>query len=276
MPTIQEFVTHVTENVENVIIGKRSVIELLMVALLCEGHVLLEDVPGVGKTMLARAIAASMGGKFKRVQCTPDLLPNDVTGVSVYNQKTGAFEIIEFLGDAPDYHFIPVGNAGNITAYWKGYNEFKAAKISKKLPIMMGFQAAGSAPIVLGKIIENPETLATAIRIGNPASWKQAETARDDSGGVIDMVTDDEIVSAYKLLAMKEGIYCEPASAASIAGLIKYGKKKYFAKQKKTVKIVCVLTGHGLKDPDRAIKSVEFKPVVVKPDLKSIMKIIEK
>lgn len=206
----------------------------------------------------------------------PIELVNSLNPYRIEGQKTGAFEIIEFLGDAPDYHFIPVGNAGNITAYWKGYNEFKAAKISKKLPIMMGFQAAGSAPIVMGKIIENPETLATAIRIGNPASWKQAETARDDSGGVIDMVTDDEIVSAYKLLAMKEGIYCEPASAASVAGLIKYGKKKYFAKQKKAIKIVCVLTGHGLKDPDRAIKSVEFKPVVVKPDLKSIMKIIEK
>ena len=206
----------------------------------------------------------------------PIELVNSLNPYRIEGQKTGAFEIIEFLGDAPDYHFIPVGNAGNITAYWKGYNEFKAAKKSKKLPVMMGFQAAGSAPIVLGHPVANPETLATAIRIGNPASWTQAETARDDSGGVIDMVTDEEIVSAYKLLAMKEGIYCEPASAASVAGLIKYGNKKYFAKSKKTLKIVCVLTGHGLKDPDRAIKSVQFKPVVVKPDLKAIMKIIEK
>lgn len=206
----------------------------------------------------------------------PIELVNSLNPYRIEGQKTGAFEIIEFLGDAPDYHFIPVGNAGNITAYWKGYTEWKAAKKSKKLPVMMGFQAAGSAPIVMGHAIANPETLATAIRIGNPASWKQAETARDDSGGVIDMVTDDEIVAAYKLLAVKEGIYCEPASAASVAGLIKYGNKKYFSKVKKTVKIVCVLTGHGLKDPDRAIKSVEFKPVVVKPDLKSIMRIIEK
>ena len=206
----------------------------------------------------------------------PIELVNSLNPYRIEGQKTGAFEIVEFLGDAPDYHFIPVGNAGNITAYWKGYTEFKAAKKAKKLPIMMGFQAAGSAPIVLGHPVENPETIATAIRIGNPASWKQAEAARDKSGGVIDMVTDEEIVEAYKLLAVKEGIYCEPASAASIAGLIKYGKKKYFARSKKALKVVCVLTGHGLKDPDRAIKSVEFKPVVVKPDLKAIMKIIEK
>ena len=145
----------------------------------------------------------------------------------------------------------------------------------KKLPKMMVFQAAGSAPIVMGRPIKDPDTIATAIRIGNPASWKQAEAARDISGGVIDMVADEEIIEAYKLLAAKEGIFCEPASAASFAGLLKYGRKKFF-KEKKSVKVVCVLTGHGLKDPDRAIKSVDFKPIVVKPDLKSIMKIIDK
>ncbi len=205
----------------------------------------------------------------------PIELVNSLNPYRIEGQKTGAFEVVDYLGEAPDYHFIPVGNAGNITAYWKGYTEYKKAGKNKKLPKMMGFQAAGSAPIVLGHPVENPETVATAIRIGNPASWKQAEAARDDSGGVIDMVTDKEIINAYTLLASKEGIFCEPGSAASVAGLIKYGKKKFF-KEKKTVKIVCVLTGHGLKDPDRAIKSVEFKPIVVKPDLKSIMKIIEK
>jgi threonine synthase len=206
----------------------------------------------------------------------PIQMVNSLNPFRIEGQKTGAFEIVDFLGESPDFHFIPVGNAGNITAYWKGYNEYKQAGMMKKLPKMMGFQAAGSAPIVLGHPIEHPETLATAIRIGNPASWTQAEAARDMSGGVIDMVTDEEIVAAYKLLALKEGIYCEPASAASVAGLIKYRGKKYFAGTKKKIRIVCVLTGHGLKDPDRAIKSVDFKPIVVKPDLKAIMKIIEK
>jgi threonine synthase len=205
----------------------------------------------------------------------PIELVNSLNPFRIEGQKTGAFEIVDYLGEAPDYHFIPVGNAGNITAYWKGYNEYKKDGKNKKLPKMMGFQAAGSAPIVLGHPVENPETLATAIRIGNPASWKQAVAAMNESGGVIDMVTDDEIVEAYKLLASKEGVFCEPASAASVAGLIKYGKKKIIETKKK-VKIVCVLTGHGLKDPDRAIKSVAFKPIVVKPDIKAIMKIIEK
>jgi threonine synthase len=139
---------------------------------------------------------------------------------------------------------------------------------------MLGFQAAGAAPIVMGHPIKEPDTVATAIRIGNPASWKQAEAARDESGGAIDMVTDDEIIEAYRLLAQQEGVFVEPASAASVAGLIKYGKKGYFP-ENKSIKIVCVLTGHGLKDPDRAIKSVDFKPIVVKPDLNEIMKIIE-
>jgi threonine synthase len=204
----------------------------------------------------------------------PIELVNSLNPFRIEGQKTGAFEVVDYLGDAPDYHFIPVGNAGNITAYWKGYKEYKKAWKSSKLPKMMGFQAAGSAPIVLKKRVEKPDTLATAIRIGNPASWTQAEAARDESGGVIDMVTDDEIIAAYKKLAELEGVFCEPASAASVAGLIKYAEKGYFDKKKK-MKIVCVLTGHGLKDPDRAIKSVEFKPAVVKPDLGEIIKIIE-
>ncbi len=204
----------------------------------------------------------------------PVELVNSLNPFRIEGQKTGAFEIIDVLGDAPDYHCIPVGNAGNITAYWKGYKEYKEKGKSTKLPKMLGFQAAGAAPIVNGKPIEKPETIATAIRIGNPASWKQAVAARDESGGLIDTVTDDEIIEAYRLLAEKEGVFVEPASAASVAGLLKYSKKKYFNNDKK-IRIVCILTGHGLKDPDRAIKSVEFKPVVVKPDLNEIIKIIE-
>ena len=205
----------------------------------------------------------------------PIELVNSLNPFRIEGQKSGAFEIVDDLGSAPDYHFIPVGNAGNITAYWKGYNEYKKAGKLKKLPRMMGFQAAGSAPIVLGRPVEKPDTIATAIRIGNPASWKQAEAARDESGGVIDMVTDDEIIAAYTKLAQLEGIFVEPASAASVAGLLKYSLKGLVEKKKK-IKIVCVCTGHGLKDPDRAIKSVDFKPAVVKAELKEIIKIIEK
>ncbi len=205
----------------------------------------------------------------------PIELVNSLNPFRIEGQKTAAFEIVDFLSDAPDYHCIPVGNAGNITAYWKGYKEYKEAGQSKKLPKMLGFQAAGAAPIVLKRPVKNPETIATAIRIGNPASWKQAEKARDESGGLIDKVTDKEIIAAYKLLAELEGVFVEPASAASVAGLLKYGKKGYFPENKK-IKIVCTLTGHGLKDPDRVLKTVKFKPVVVKPDYNSIIRIIEK
>jgi threonine synthase len=205
----------------------------------------------------------------------PIELVNSLNPFRIEGQKSGAFEVVDDLGDAPDYHCIPVGNAGNITAYWKGYTEYEKDKKSSKLPVMLGFQAAGSAPIVLGHPVEKPETLATAIRIGNPASWKQAVAARDESGGLIDSVTDEEIVEAYKMLAQKEGVFVEPASAASVAGMLKYAKRGYFPKKKK-IRVVCVVTGHGLKDPDRAIKSVEFKPIVVKPDIKAIMRIIDK
>jgi threonine synthase len=154
------------------------------------------------------------------------------------------------LGDAPDYHFIPVGNAGNITAYWKGYKEYCAAGKSTKKPKMMGFQAAGAAPIVLNKIVEKPETIATAIRIGNPASWKSATSARDESGGIIDSVTDEEILAAYRRLAQEEGVFGEPASAASVAGLIKATNGGLNLKGKT---VVAIITGNGLKDPDTAI-----------------------
>jgi len=196
-------------------------------------------------------------------------LVNSLNPFRIEGQKTAAFEICDFLGQAPKYHSIPVGNAGNITAYWKGYKQYQQNGIIKNLPIMLGFQAKGAAPIVKGKPVKNPKTIATAIRIGNPASWKQAELARDESGGLITTVSDAEILSAYKLLAAKEGLFVEPASAASVAGIIKLAKEKYFKPD--SGKIVCILTGHGLKDPDRAICSIK-KPKIVKADLKSVLK----
>jgi threonine synthase len=198
----------------------------------------------------------------------PITLVNSVNPFRIEGQKTGAFEVCEQLGDAPTYHSLPVGNAGNITAYWKGYVEYFDAKKATRKPKMIGFQAAGSAPIVLGHPVANPETVATAIRIGNPASWKQAEAARDASGGLIDMVTDEEILDAYGMLAAEEGVFCEPASAASVAGLLK--KKDLF---KSGDVIVCTLTGHGLKDPDNAIKRSQ-KPVTVKSDMPSVLAVL--
>ena len=184
----------------------------------------------------------------------PVTLVNSVNPHRIEGQKTAAFEIIDTLGEAPDYLFIPVGNAGNITAYWKGFVEYyQAGKVENK-PRMMGFQAEGAAPIVRGHAIDNPETVATAIRIGNPASWQRAVKARDESSGVIDMVSDDAILSAYRLLATKGGVFGEPASAASLAGLIKLSRKGMDFSSKR---VVCVITGTGLKDPDTALKSAE-------------------
>jgi threonine synthase len=193
---------------------------------------------------------------------------NSINPFRIEGQKTASFEIVDSLGDAPDYHSLPVGNAGNITAYWKGYTEYKTYGKSSSLPKMIGFQAEGACPIVQGCIFDKPETVATAIRIGNPASWKQAENARDESNGVIESVTDEEILSAFKLLAAKEGIFCEPASAASVAGVLK--KKSMF---KDGDVIVCTLTGHGLKDPDNAIK-MSAKTLKVKNSLQEIVRII--
>ena len=196
-------------------------------------------------------------------------LVNSVNPYRIEGQKTGAFEICEALGQAPDYHFIPVGNAGNITAYWKGYKEFyDLGKISSK-PKMMGFEAEGAAAIVKGERIMNPETLATAIRIGNPASWEKAEAARDESNGMINFVTDDEIVKAYKLIASTEGVLAEPASAASVAGLIKV---KNLVKEGS--KIVCILTGNGLKDPDNAIKYSNADVKKTTSDITDILKVM--
>jgi threonine synthase len=202
----------------------------------------------------------------------PLTLVNSVNPFRIEGQKTASYEICEVLGQAPNYQFMPVGNAGNITAYWKGYKELNKSK-NFPLPKMMGFQAAGSAPIVLNCPVEKPETIATAIRIGNPASWKTAVLARDESGGTIDMVSDDEILMAYKTISSMEGIYCEPASASSLAGLIKYINKGYF-KNVKAAKVVCILTGNGLKDPDNAVKNADIKPQKANADIKAIAKSI--
>lgn len=176
---------------------------------------------------------------------------NSINPYRILGQQSGAFEVCDALGDAPDYHLIPVGNAGNITAYWQGYNRYLTENLSTQCPKMMGYEAEGSAAIAKDKVIESPETFATAIRIGNPASWDGATTARDESGGVIDWVTDDEIAAAYQYLGSHEGIFCEPASAASVAGLIKACQEGLVAKGSR---IVCTLTGNGLKDPDSAIR----------------------
>lgn len=201
----------------------------------------------------------------------PVTLVNSVNPYRIEGQKTGAFEICDALGNAPDYHFIPVGNAGNITAYWKGYSEYFNLKKISKLPKMMGFEASGSAAIVKGERILKPETIATAIRIGNPASWKQAEAARDESKGRIDCVTDEEIIEAYKLIASCEGILAEPASAASVAGLIKANKSNLIEKGKK---IVCILTGNGLKDPDSAVKYSGMEVKRTSSDINDILKVM--
>ncbi len=198
-------------------------------------------------------------------------LVNSVNPYRIEGQKTASFEIIDELGFAPDYHALPVGNAGNITAYWKGYKEYHEKRISKTLPKMLGFQAAGAAPIVNGAPVENPETIATAIRIGKPASWRQAEDARDESGGVIDAVTDKEILQAYDMLASLEGVFCEPASAASVAGIIKLNKAGYF---KAGDKIVCTLTGNGLKDPDTAMQDIAT-PITIDATEDAVRRVLE-
>ncbi len=192
----------------------------------------------------------------------PITVVNSINPFRIEGQKTGAFEIVDVLGDAPDVHCIPVGNAGNITAYWKGYREYQDAGRITHLPRMLGFQAAGAAPLVDGHDIEQPETIATAIRIGRPASGYGALAAAAESGGGIHAVTDDEILAAYRILAAEEAIFCEPASAASVAGLLRVGVPKGST-------VVCVLTGHGLKDPDTAIGQIAV-PEAVDADYASI------
>ncbi len=201
----------------------------------------------------------------------PVTVVNSINPNRIQGQKTAAFEIVDALGDAPDYLFIPVGNAGNITAYWKGFVEYHQAGRSTKKPRMMGFQAEGASPIVQGRVFEHPETVASAIRIGNPASWQEAIAARDESGGLIDSVTDEEILSAYRLLAQDEGIFGEPASAASVAGLLKMAREGISLKDKT---VVCIITGAGLKDPDTAIECAQ-PPVALPVDIDAIERALD-
>jgi threonine synthase len=208
----------------------------------------------------------------------PIAIVNSINPDRIEGQKTASFEVIEVLGDAPDFHILPVGNAGNISAYWKGYREFHALKKATRLPRMIGFQAAGSAPIYYGKVVENPDTIATAIRIGNPASWETANAAVRDSGGAVDIVTDSEILAAQRWLAANEGIFVEPASAASIAGLMKFSDNSRpseppLPRIPDGSRIVCTVTGHGLKDPDVA-KDAISGIVTAKAEKAEILRII--
>ena len=205
-------------------------------------------------------------GETGKVEVVNSVNPDRIEG-----QKTAAFEICDQLGRAPDFHFLPVGNAGNITAYWKGFKEYFSAGQSKGLPRMFGWQAAGAAPIVDGHPIEEPSTVASAIRIGNPASWQAAVAANKESNGRIDKVTDDEILAAYRLVARTEGILAEPASCAPLAGLIKCVKAKAIPKGSV---ITATMTGHGLKDPDNAIKTAGVEPVVVEAKQEAVMRVI--
>jgi threonine synthase len=216
----------------------------------------------LAQAIIYKAKIISLDGNFDQalnivrnlVERHPVTLVNSLNPNRIEGQKTASFEIIDALGDAPDYLFIPVGNAGNITAYWKGFVEYYQAGKASIKPKMMGFQAEGAAPIVHGHAIEEPRTVATAIRIGNPASWQKAVAARDESGGIIDMVSDEEIIAAQQLMASKAGVFGEPASAASLAGLIKLTRQGMDLSSKK---IVCVVTGNGLKDTDIVLKSPE-------------------
>ena len=232
----------------------------------------------LAQAMIHRATVIQVDGNFdealtivKEVSEQYSLtLVNSINPFRLEGQKTAAFEVCDQLAGAPTFHFLPVGNAGNITAYWKGYKEYKQHGRIGSLPRMMGFQAAGAAPIVLGHVVEKPRTIATAIRIGNPAGWKGAEAAASESGGEINLVTDEEIVEAYRMIAGCEGIFCEPASAASVAGVIKLNKLGIF---KKGDVVVCTLTGHGLKDVEIAM-NVSQKPITIKARLEDVVKVL--
>jgi len=242
-----------------------------------KGNVALGKLAGA---LIYGAKVIQIAGNFDQALCFvreiaqahPVALVNSVNPHRIEGQMTGAFEIVDELGKAPAFHALPVGNAGNISAYWKGYKAYQAAgrmtQLPNQLPVMLGFQAAGAAPIVHGHPVEHPETVATAIKIGNPASWKTAVAAREESGGLIDAVGDDEILAAYKLLASKDGVFCEPASAAGVAGVLKLHHQGFFEGKQGT--LVCTLTGHGLKDSDNAIGNAE-RPVSVPAQLEEIL-----
>jgi threonine synthase len=237
---------------------------LLCAVVIPDGHVALGK---LAQALIHGAKVVSIRGSFDDALDVVREL-GDRGGVTVVNsinpfriegQKTAAFEICDALGAAPDVHCIPVGNAGNITAYWRGYSDYAAEGITHSAPRMLGWQAAGAAPLVHGEPVPHPETIATAIRIGNPASWDGAIAARDESGGAIGAVTDAEILDAYRMLASLEGVFVEPASAASVAGLLQ-GAARGLLERDETV--VCTVTGHGLKDPNRAISEIEARPAV--------------
>jgi len=239
---------------------------LTVAVLIPEGHIALGK---LAQALIHGAKVIQVRGNFdsalsvvrELADLEPVTLVNSVNPFRLEGQKTAAFEIVDALGDAPDVHCIPVGNAGNITAYWRGYCEDHSAGRAKRRPRMLGWQAAGAAPLVSGEPVPFPETVATAIRIGNPASWAAAIAARDESGGAIRAVTDADILDAYRLLASAEGVFCEPASAASVAGLLQAAAAGLISPGET---VVCTLTGHGLKDPERAISSVELR-VAVEP-----------
>jgi threonine synthase len=241
---------------------------LTCAVLIPEGHIALGK---LAQALVHGATVLQVRGNFDEAlnivrrlgEEAPVTVVNSINPYRIQGQKTGAFEIVDTLGDAPDVHCIPVGNAGNITAYWRGYCEYHHAGVSSKLPRMFGFQAAGAAPIVEGHPIEHPDTIATAIRIGNPASWYGATAAASESGGGIGAVTDEEILAAYRFLASEEGVFCEAASAASVAGLLKTGVDP-------SATVVCVLTGNGLKDPDLAISQISV-PAVVDPSYDAVL-----
>ena len=245
---------------------------LTCAVLIPEGHIALGK---LAQALIHGARVLQVRGNFDQSlaivrelgERAPVTVVNSVNPYRIEGQKSGAFEIVDELGDAPEVHCIPVGNAGNITAYWKGYLEFKEAGRATRLPRMLGFQAAGAAPIVEGHRIDHPETVATAIRIGNPASWYGATSAASESGGGIAAVTDEEILAAYRFLAAEESVFCEPASAASVAGVLRFGLPDGIGPG---ATVVCVLTGHGLKDPDIAISQISV-PTVVDADLRAVL-----
>jgi threonine synthase len=247
------------------------------IVLIPEGKIALGK---LAQAMIHGSLVIQIEGNFDKalnlvkdvVQRHPITLVNSINPFRIEGQKTAAFEVCDQLGRVPEYHVLPVGNAGNITAYWKGYKEYRAKGLVDKAPVMLGFQAAGAAPIVLGHPVAEPETVATAIRIGNPASWQSAVNASSESGGKIDMVADSEILAAYKLIASTEGVFCEPASAASLAGVIKLSKQGFFHNGDT---VVCTLTGHGLKDSTIAIDSAA-EPTRVKAELSDIEQLLEK
>ncbi len=237
---------------------------MLAAVIIPDGHVALGK---LAQALIHGAKVVSIRGSFDdALRVVRELgdrggvtIVNSINPFRIEGQKTAAFEICDALGDAPDVHCIPVGNAGNITAYWRGYVEYSRDGVSKRQPRMLGWQAAGAAPLVHGEPVPHPETIATAIRIGNPASWDGAIAARDESGGAIESVTDAQILEAYRALASLEGVFVEPASAASVAGLLQAAKAGLIARSET---VVCTVTGHGLKDPNRAIAEIEARPAV--------------